>query len=220
MAWRALCGGAAAPGCAYLVEDGAGLSGELGPFGTRNPVAARPKCPVSDGDLAAGLVGSWAPRRRGRAGALVSVDGGFDVEGVMAPHGPACGRLRRRPDPADHVIRWVVGERGDPVGKGAVQGGVDLSQGGVELPDTRGEVGDLLQTAPLVLGEGCETLPKNVLRGRRLLHPLFAGDDPRLRGGERLTVVPAPAPAAGVVEPDTDVRQQRFGILAVSDGPT
>src|SRR5580658_3468197 len=219
VAWRVLAGGLAAPSSGHLGEDGSGPLREFGPFGGTDPIAARSEYPVGNGDLAAGQISWLGPSDPGGDVAVDPVDGGFDPEGVVAPNGPACSCLRRRPDSADQVIRWVDGERDDPVGKRAVQCGVDLSQGGVELLDVRGDVGDLLQTALLVLGEGCETLPKIALGRGRLLHPPFAGGDPRLGVGERLTVEAAPAPAGGVVEPVPAVQQQRFRILALSDGP-
>jgi hypothetical protein len=78
-ACRRLSGGAVPLGSTRLVEDCAGLLGEFGPFGRAGPVAAGLKHPVSEGDLVAGPVGLWVPSGPGRAAAVVSVGGGFDV---------------------------------------------------------------------------------------------------------------------------------------------
>ena len=48
----------------------------------------------------AGRVGSWAPSAGGQAAAVVSVEGGFDVEGVVAPTA-LLRRSRVRADPGE-----------------------------------------------------------------------------------------------------------------------
>jgi hypothetical protein len=104
------------------------------------------------------------------------------------------------------VFGRVVGERGDPVGSGAIQGGVELGQGGVELLAVNRDVGDVLLTPLLMLGESGETLPKIALGGDCLPDPPFAGGDLGLGVGDGLTVVAAQAPLAGVLEPGPALR--------------
>jgi hypothetical protein len=183
-----------------MVEDRAGLLGELSPFAWPGAVAAGLEHPVGEGDLAAGQVGLRAPSGPGRYGAVVAVEGGFDVEGVVAPHGPAgeCGR--HRPDPDDQVIGRVVGEGGDPVGAGAVQGGVDLGEGSADLLARDGHIGEAVLTLLLVLGQGGQTLPQVALGAARLLGPAFDGGELRLGVDDSLMVVTAPPPPPGVLE--------------------
>jgi hypothetical protein len=110
---------------------------------------------VGNRDPASGQVGLGAPSGPGWYGAVVAVEVGFDVEGVVAPHGPACGSARRRPDPLDEVTGRVLGEGGDPGRAGAVQGSIDLGEGSAELLALGDHIGDVV----LVLGEGGKTLP-------------------------------------------------------------
>jgi hypothetical protein len=110
LVWRARSGGAVPFGSKHLVEDGARLLGELGPFGWPGAVVAGLEHTVGNRDLASGQVGLGAPSGPGWYGAVVAVEVGFDVVGVVAPHGPACGCARRRPDPLDEVTGRVLGE--------------------------------------------------------------------------------------------------------------
>jgi hypothetical protein len=89
------------------------------PIRSARALAAGLENPVGDGDLVAGQVGLGAPPCPGRYGAVVAVERRFDVEGMVAPHGAACGYARHRPDPGDQVVARVVGEGGDSVGEGA-----------------------------------------------------------------------------------------------------
>lgn len=79
MAWRTGSSGTVPFGSEHLVEYGAGLLGELGPFGWPRVVGAGLEHPVGDGDLAAGQVGLGAPSGPGRTVAVVAVEVGFDL---------------------------------------------------------------------------------------------------------------------------------------------
>jgi hypothetical protein len=98
------------------------------------------------------------------------------------------------------VFGRVVGERGDPVGAGAVQGGVDLGEGRVELLALGGDVGDVLSAPLLVLGKGAETLPKLAFGRECLLYLTFRGGDLGPGVADGLMVVAAPPAPAGVLE--------------------
>ena len=216
-AWHAACG--AVPfGSTHLVEDGGSLLGQPGPFSGLGPITTRFKHAVGDCDLVAGPVGLRAPSAPGRAAAAVSVEGGFDVERVVAPYGPSCGCVRDRADPCDQVFGRVVGERGDSVGTGVGERSVDLAEGGVDLPPLNGQLGNDLLTPLLVLGEGGQMFPKIALSAVGLLYPHLGGGDFRVGTGDSLMVLTAPPALAGVVESDLAVRQHCFGLLALPDG--
>ena len=110
---HSLSGGAIPLGSTGLVDDDAGLVGELGPVGSTGLIAGGVEDPVGDGDLVAGTVGLLAPSSPSWAAAVVSVAGGLDVERVVAPHRPACRCLRCGPDPGGEVFGRVVSEGGD-----------------------------------------------------------------------------------------------------------
>ena len=76
---------------------------------------------------------------------------------------------------ATQVTGRVVGEGGDPVGAGAVQGGVDLGEGSAELLALGGHSGDVVLALLLVLGQGGQTLPQVALGAGRLLGSVFGG---------------------------------------------
>jgi hypothetical protein len=178
LAWFALSSGPAPFGSTHLVEDGGSLLGEFGPFARPRPIDAAFEHTIGDCDLAARPVCLWAPSAPGRAAAAISVEGGFDVERVVAPHGPAGGRVRGRADPSDQMFRRVVGERGDPVGTGVGECGVDLGEGGVDLPPSGVEIGNELLAPLLVLDKGRQTLPKVAFNTDGLLYPGFGASVP------------------------------------------
>jgi hypothetical protein len=214
---RTLCGSLVALLSTDPVEDGARAFGEFGPLGRLGPVAAGLEDPVGEHDLVSGAIGLRAPAGPGRAVAVVSVEDGFDVEGVVAPDGPARGRVRHRSDPDDQVLGWVVGEGGDPVGAGAVQSCVDLGDGGIELLALGGDVSDVLVTSLLVLREVGEALAELALGDDRVFGSALGGGDLRLGVGVGLVVVAPPPPPAGVVEVDLAVSQLLFGLVALPD---
>ena len=150
--------------------------------------------------------GLGAPPGPGRADAVVPVERGFDIDGVVAPHGPAGGCTRRRSDPPGQVIGGVVGEGGDPLGAGAVQGGVDLGEASAEFLALGGHIGNVVLTPLLVLGQGGETPQEVALSASRLLGPVFGNDDLRLGVDDRLVVGSAPPEPAGVLEPGLALR--------------
>ena len=88
---RGLTSGSIALDSAELVEDNTRPFGRARPIRRAGPVVPGIEYAVSDGNLAAGPFGLRAPAGPGRAAAVVSVQDRFDVEGVMAPHGPAYG---------------------------------------------------------------------------------------------------------------------------------
>ena len=106
----------------------------------------------------------------------------------MAPHGPAGRCARRRSEPLDQVTGRIVDECTDPVGAGAVQGGVDLGENNVELLALGGRSSDRVLTLLLVLGQGGQTLPQVALGAGRLLGLDFGGGKLCLGGDDRLTV--------------------------------
>ncbi len=206
MAWRTGSGGTVPFGSNHLVEHGAGLLGELGPLGGPRALAAGLEHPVGDGDLTAAQVGLGAPSRPGRESAVVPVKFGLDVEGVVAPHGPACRCARRGSDPPVKMIGRVVGEGGDPVGAGAGQGGVDLGEGSAELLALGGHSRDMVLALLLVLGQGGQPLPKVALSADRLLGPVFGDGELHLGVDDRPMVGSAPAAPPAVLEPDPALR--------------
>lgn len=87
---RDLSADAAAFYSAHLIEDDRGLLGQFGPSCRRVLFTAHLEHPVCNEDLVASQIGSSAsPAPRWKAGG--SVQGGFNRQGVVAPH-----RLSRR----------------------------------------------------------------------------------------------------------------------------
>lgn len=207
-------------GCVALdgpVEDGTSALGEFGPLSGLGQAGAGFEGPVGDSDLVSGAAGLRAPAGPGRAAAVVLIQEGFDVEGVVAPHGPARGRVRRRADPRDQVLGWILDEGGDPVRAGAVQSVIDLGDGGIEFLALDGDVSDVLVTSLLVLREAGEALAELALGGGRVLGSALGGGDLCLGIGDGLVVLAAPPPPAGVVEVDLAVSQLLFGLVALPD---
>jgi hypothetical protein len=96
------------------------------------------------------------------------------------------------------VIGRALGEGGDPVRAGAVQGGVDLGEVSADRLARDGHIGEVVLTLLLVFGQGGQTLPQVTLSVSRLLGPAFDGGELRLGVCNGLLVVAAPPPPADV----------------------
>jgi hypothetical protein len=115
------------------------------------------------------------------------------------------------------MLGWSLGERSDPFWAGAVQGGVDLGDGGVELVALSGKIGEILVTTLLMLGEGGETLAKLARCGGRPLGSAHGEVELCLGVEDGLLVLAAPPSPADSFEVDLAVSQLLFGLVALSD---
>ena len=126
---------------------------------------------------------------RNQRGVVVTVEDGFDGEGVVAPHGPAGGGRRGRTEPVDEIRVRFVGEGADPVGAGVVEGAVELREGGFEGGPRRGAVGDRLATLVLIMRDGIQPFTE-ILFGRVRLFVALPGDiNQSLIYGHRFVIV-------------------------------
>lgn len=133
----------------------------------------------------------------------------------MAPHRPPRRRRRRRADPADQVLRWVVGESINPRGTRAVESGVELDESGVEPLAVGRLIRDLLDAVSLMLCEGGEAIAEVALDTGCLLDPPLSRGDLGLGVSDGLAVVATPAPPAGLLQLCLARPQKLFGPMAM-----